>query len=59
MTDKEQAKKDIGMCREAENKLIESIEPFMGYYQVVHKAKQQIKILAKQRRHLEKQLREE
>lgn len=50
--------KQIRMCEEAEKALLEPIAPFLAYWELVQSAKKQMSILAKQRRHLQKQIAE-
>lgn len=46
------------MCEDAEKAILEPIAPFLPYWELVQGAKKQMKILASQRKHLLKQLRD-
>lgn len=55
---KKQIQENIEMCRKAEKEILEPIEPFLAYWSIVEQAKKQVKILSRQRKYLEKQLKE-
>lgn len=55
---REEIEKNIALCEKAEKELLEPVEPFLPYWEIVQATKKQMRAISRQKKFLRKKLEE-